>query len=75
MQAGGSVRVKPGKNDWRTGPDDTLQVVNPKSKKVQVSFTSPAKNLFSCMGNDFYHKPCKCTFFMSNVVVYYSEII
>jgi hypothetical protein len=33
---GGSVRVKPGKNDWRTGPDDTLQVVNPKSKEVKV---------------------------------------
>lgn len=36
MQAGGSVKVKPPPNEWRTGPDDTLQVVNPKSKKVKV---------------------------------------
>lgn len=33
----GSVKIKPEKNDWRTGPDDTLQVVNPNSKKVKVS--------------------------------------
>jgi hypothetical protein len=34
----GSIKVKPGKNEWRTGPDDTLQVVNPKSKEVKVIF-------------------------------------
>lgn len=33
----GSVKIKPEKNDWRTVPDDTIQVVNPNSKKVKVS--------------------------------------
>lgn len=38
----GSVKIKPEKNDWRTGPDDTIQVVNPNSKKVKVSPSSTA---------------------------------
>ena len=33
---GGSVKVKVDKNEWRTGADDTVQVVNPKSKQVKV---------------------------------------
>lgn len=35
------MNVRPGKNEWRTGPDETLVVVNPKSKKVKVRSNRP----------------------------------